>query len=335
MAERARSRSGSGSGSRSGSRSRSGRTPVKPRRRGWRRVGVVALVLVGALALASLAVYCTLPDVRPLARTNPTSTAFIDLRREAAAAAGEKLELRWTWKPLAKISPYLRNAVVHSEDPRFWDHDGIDWDAVEKAAKADLAAREMKYGASTITQQVAKNLYLSPSKNPLRKLREWMIAGRLEDHLSKDRILEIYLNIAEWGDGVFGAEAAARRWYGVSAAALTPVQAARLAVALPNPRKRAPNVRNAQLSTKASRLVAAMRRDGVIDEAAFDAALVELGIKRPPKPAVEAEAVEAETPRTPEAAPTPEVVPTPEEPSPPAEAPPAEAPPAEPADAAP
>ena len=281
MVERART-AGSGSGS------RSGRTPVRPRpaRRWPRRLGFAAGALLLAVVLSSLAVYCTLPDVRTLARDNPRTTAFIELRRQAAVADGKRFELRWTWKPLARISPHLRNAVVHSEDPNFWDHEGIDWDAVEKAAKADLAAGEMKYGASTITQQVAKNLYLSPSKNPLRKLREWLIARRLEDHLSKDRILEIYLNIAEWGDGVFGAEAAARKWFGVSAAELSPVQAARLAVALPNPRKRAPSVRTAQLNTKASRLVAAMRRDRVIDEAAFNAALVELGIKRPPpKPA--------------------------------------------------
>jgi monofunctional biosynthetic peptidoglycan transglycosylase len=246
----------------------------------WR---VLALVALGALALAAIAtfaVWLSLPDVGALATENPKTTAFIELRRQAAASAHAKFELRWTWRPLARISPYLRDAVVHSEDPRFFQHDGIDWAAVQAAARADWKAGQMKYGASTITQQVAKNLYLSPSKNPLRKLREWLIAGRLERTLPKDRILEIYVNIAEWGDGVFGAEAAARRWFGRSAAELTPVQAARLAVALPNPRTRAPNVRSRTLARKAANLVLAMRKDGVIDGDALQAALVELGVAR-------------------------------------------------------
>ncbi len=240
-------------------------------------------MLVGGLAASTLLVWCTLPDVRSLVRDNPKTTAFIEIRRVQAAHDGRKFELRWTWKPLARVSPYLRDAVVHSEDPRFWRHEGIDWDAVQHAARADWKAGEMKYGASTITQQVAKNLYLSPSKNPLRKLREWLIAGRLERHLSKDRILEIYVNIAEWGDGVFGAEAAARRWFGVSAAELSPVQAARLAVALPNPKRRAPSVRSRELARKAANLIIAMRNDGVIDAGAMQAALIELGVaKRAP-----------------------------------------------------
>jgi monofunctional glycosyltransferase len=253
-------------------------------RRVWlKRLAIAAAVLAAVLAASTLAVWCSLPDVRPLAQENPKTTAFIELRRDEAARAGRKLELRWTWKPLARISPYLRDAVVHSEDPHFWKHEGIDWAAVQEAARADWQAGQMKYGASTITQQVAKNLYLSPSKNPLRKLREWFIAGRLERHLSKDRILEIYVNIAEWGDGVFGAEAAARRWFGVSAAALSPVQAARLAVALPSPKRRAPNVRSRELARKAANLVIAMRKDGLLDGEAMQAALIELGVaKRAP-----------------------------------------------------
>ena len=139
----------------------------------------------------------------------------------------------------------------------------------------------MAVGGSTITQQLAKNLYLSPSKNPLRKLRELLIARRLEAELSKERLLELYLNVAEWGDGVFGAEAAARRWFGVSAAELNPVQAARLAVALPNPRLRAPSARDGALDRKAARLVTALHRRGLLDAAALDQALVQLGQPRP------------------------------------------------------
>src|SRR6185369_2619859 len=161
----------------------------------WRVLGLVALALVALGVVATVAVWVTLPDVGTLAANNPKTTAFIELRREAAASAHQKFELRWTWKPLARVSPYLRDAVVHSEDPRFWKHEGIDWAAVQAAAKADWKAGQMKYGASTITQQVAKNLYLSPSKNPLRKLRELLIARRLEAELKKARILELYLNV--------------------------------------------------------------------------------------------------------------------------------------------
>ena len=140
-----------------------------------------------------------------------------------------------------------------------------------------MKKRKVAVGGSTITQQLAKNLYLSPSKNPLRKLRELLIARRLEAHLDKDRLLEMYLNVAEWGDGVFGAEAAARRWFGISAAELTPVQAARLAVALPNPRQRAPSARAAALDRKAARLVTALHRRGLLDAVALEQAQVQLG----------------------------------------------------------
>ena len=157
----------------------------------------------------------------------------------------------------------------------------MDWDAVEKAAEKNWKKGKVAVGGSTITQQLAKNLYLSPSKNPLRKLRELLIARRLESDLSKERLLELYLNVAEWGDGVFGAEAAARRWFGLSAAELSPVQAARLAVALPNPRLRAPTARDASLDRKAARLVTALHRRGLLDAAAFDQALAQLGQPRP------------------------------------------------------
>jgi monofunctional biosynthetic peptidoglycan transglycosylase len=261
----------------------------------WLLWGAGVLVLGAVVSMAVL--LWTLPDVRPLATQNPKTTAFIELRREQARRAGKKFQLRWSWRSLARISPYLRHAVVHAEDGKFWKHEGVDWDALEKAAEKNWEEGRFASGGSTITQQVAKNLYLSPSKNPVRKLREILIARRLEEHLPKKRILEIYLNIAEWGDGVFGAEAAARAWYGVSAADLSPVQAARLAVALPNPFRRSPAVRSRELDRKAARLVRAMRRDGLIDEATYQAALVELGIKAPaPAPPPEASTVPAVPP---------------------------------------
>jgi monofunctional biosynthetic peptidoglycan transglycosylase len=228
------------------------------------------------LAVAGAALWLTLPDVASLARQNPASTAFIELRRAEAAAAGGRLRLRWSWTSIDRISRYARFAVVAAEDARFFEHEGIDWDGVEDAARRDLAERRLSAGGSTITQQLAKNLYLSPSRSPVRKLREAIIARRLEAALAKDRILELYLNVAEWGDGIFGIEAAARHYFGVPAAALTPAQAARLAVALPAPRARSPKVRSARLARKAGRLLDAMRWRGLLDDAGLAAARAEL-----------------------------------------------------------
>jgi monofunctional biosynthetic peptidoglycan transglycosylase len=242
---------------------------------------MVAGVLVGGLLLGGAVLWQSLPDVRPLAARPPRSTAFIDLRRQEAREAGRRFVLRWTWRSLAEVSPYLQEAVVLSEDARFWNHQGVDWDAMEKAAEKNWQKRRLAVGGSTITQQLAKNLYLSPSKDPLRKLRELLIAHRLDGQLSKERILELYLNVVEWGDGVFGAEAAARRWYGSSANQLTPAQAARLAVALPNPKRRTPAARSPDLDRKAARLVRVMWRGKVIDDVTRDRALADLGLLEP------------------------------------------------------
>src|SRR5512140_1040491 len=184
-----------------------------------------------AVALGALGLWCSVPNTAPLASENPTSTAFIDLRRADALADGRPFTLRWQWRPLAAISRYLQAAVIHAEDAKFYRHDGIDWHAVEHAVTSDWTRGSMAVGGSTITQQLAKNLYLSPRRSLVRKLREALIAFSLEDHLTKPRILEIYLNVVEWGDGVFGAEAAARRWFHHSAQDLTPAEAIRLAIA--------------------------------------------------------------------------------------------------------
>ncbi len=252
------------------------RSNARRRGRCVARVGRVVLVLA-VLAVAGAAVlWASIPDVGYLADENPDTTAFIELRERQAEEAGEPFELRWSWRRLPEISPYLQRAVVVSEDARFWDHDGVDWDAVENAAKENWEAKALVRGASTISQQVAKNLYLSPSRSPLRKLRELLITRRLEAELSKRRILAIYLNIAEWGPGVFGAEAAARHWFGRSADELTPSQAARLAVALPNPHTRSPASDAPHLVRRARRLVRAMHHSGLIDRATLERAHAEL-----------------------------------------------------------
>ena len=250
--------------------------PRPPRR--WRRV-LLRVVEVGTISIAfgALLLWCSIPNTAPLETENPTSTAFIDLRRTQAEAAGKPFKLAWEWRPVGKISRYLRASVVYAEDYRFYQHDGVDWDAVEKALDANLDKGALAIGGSTITQQLAKNLYLSPNRSFTRKLREMLIAFSLEDHLTKTRILELYLNVVEWGDGVFGAEAASRKWFGHSAQSLTPAEAVRLAIALPNPITRAPNVHTAELTKKAVRIVRLLRLQGLIDAAQERSALDAVG----------------------------------------------------------
>lgn len=192
-------------------------------------------------------VYLTLPDVRSLAARNPGTTACIELRARQARAEGKKPRRIQRWVSYERISPHLKRAVLVSEDSAFWDHEGLDFEQLKQSIEANLEQGRLARGGSTITQQLAKNLYLSPSKNPVRKLRELIIARRLEAALTKRRILEIYLNVVEWGDGIYGAEAAARTYFKTSAAGLSPEQAALLAGALVNARALTPARPNARL----------------------------------------------------------------------------------------
>lgn len=246
-------------------------------RRVLRVLRLAAELLTFVFATGTLVMWCSVPNVKGLADDNPASTAFIDLRRDEAEAAGKKFDLEWQWKPINKISRYLRAAVIYAEDYNFYRHDGVDWDAIEDALESNLDKGSLSIGGSTITQQLAKNLFLSPNRSLLRKAREMLIAFALEDHLSKQRILEIYLNVVEWGDGVFGAEAASRHWFKHSAQSLSPAEAVRLAIALPNPFTRAPNQHTAQLTKKAIRLVHLLRMQGLIDEAQERTALDQVG----------------------------------------------------------
>jgi monofunctional biosynthetic peptidoglycan transglycosylase len=163
----------------------------------------------------------------------PARTAFME---RYAQQPGAK-PLRHAWAPYARISEHLKRAVVAAEDARFLDHEGFDWEAIQKALQKNESRGKVVAGASTISQQLSKNLFLSGSRSWLRKAQEAMITWMMERTLSKRRILELYLNVAEWGEGVFGAEAAARHHFGVPAAALTPEQAAWLAAILPSPRR--------------------------------------------------------------------------------------------------
>lgn len=168
---------------------------------------------------------------------NPTETSF--MAREAASLRRKNpaAELKRRWVPYSAISVHLKRAVIASEDARFSEHEGVDWEAVEKAYKTNLQRGRTAKGGSTITQQLAKNLFLSPERSYVRKGQELVITYMIEALWDKRRILEVYLNVVEWGEGIFGAEAAARHYYGISAAQLGPEQSARLAAYLPNPKR--------------------------------------------------------------------------------------------------
>ena len=171
---------------------------------------------------------------------------MIDYRVSQWRAAGKDVELRWIWRELDQISPNLRRAVVVAEDSSFWEHQGFDWESLRAAWEKNRAQGNYTVGGSTITQQLAKNLYLSPSKSLTRKAREAILAWRLERNLSKARILELYLNVVEWDEGVFGAEAAALNYYKTSVTSLSRQQAATLAALLPGPLMRDPGQRHVQ-----------------------------------------------------------------------------------------
>lgn len=225
--------------------------------------------LITAVVLACLAGLLWLffyPDVSRLGTGgNPGKTAFMKYRENEWRKEGKKYEIRQIWVPLSRVSPYAVKAVLIAEDDKFWHHEGFDFEALEKAIEKDIKAGKFKAGGSTITQQLAKNLYLSPSKNPIRKLREAIIAWRLERALTKKRILELYLNVAEWGDaGIFGIESAARHYYGKSASGLSPLEAARLAAILPNPRKWSPLKDSGYAARRAETIVKIMSKRGVI-----------------------------------------------------------------------
>jgi monofunctional biosynthetic peptidoglycan transglycosylase len=167
---------------------------------------------------------------------NPQATSFMEANLERLRQKKPDAKLKHVWVPYDRISPSLKRAIVAAEDARFADHEGFDWEAIEKALEKNRKKGKVVAGASTISQQLAKNLFLSADRTPWRKGQEALITVMIEQLMDKRRILEIYLNVIEWGDGVFGAEAAARHYYGTSAAGLGPEPAARLAAMVPRPR---------------------------------------------------------------------------------------------------
>jgi monofunctional biosynthetic peptidoglycan transglycosylase len=224
-------------------------------------VGAAVLMAVLLLIVAGCLVY---PDVSALEKKRPAKSAFMEYRERQWQKAGLHKRIRQEWVPLSRISPYAVKAVIISEDDKFWSHEGFDFEAIQKALEKDIRKGQLRSGGSTISQQLVKNLYLSPSKNPVRKLREAILTWRLERNLSKRRIVELYLNVAEWGDGIFGIEAASRHYFAKAAADLTAREAARLAVVLPNPLRYHPTGGGPYVERRAEAIHRIMVRRGIV-----------------------------------------------------------------------
>ena len=203
-----------------------------PARRLWRR-----LLLSGAIALAAWAAWeaATWPDVTALATRPPATTAFIERHKERERAAGRPAQVAIRWAPYSAISPDIKRAVLVAEDINFFSHHGFDWGEIKTAVEGALHDSEQPRGASTITQQLVKNLWLSPSRNPFRKVKEAVLTWQVERALGKRRILEVYLNVAEFGPGIYGVGAAAHAYFGKAPADLGEEEAALLAASLPRP----------------------------------------------------------------------------------------------------
>lgn len=221
---------------------------------------IVLLLVLGAIDIARYFVY---PDIDALKEIRPTPTAFMQYRQEEWADQNRNMYITHKWVSMKKISPNIIKAVLIGEDDGFWKHEGFDVKGMENAIERSIKKGTLA-GGSTISQQLSKNLYLSPSKNPVRKIKEAIITWRIEKTLSKRRILEIYLNVAEWGDGIFGIEAAARHYYHKSAKNLTAREASRLAAVLPNPIKYNPTGNQKYVKNRSRIIYKIMKRRGVI-----------------------------------------------------------------------
>jgi monofunctional glycosyltransferase len=232
------------------------------------------VLAIGSLIFLTVVSYVgyillTMPDVQSLKTKNPTLTAMIEQRASERKAAPRPIR---TWISYKSISPHVRNAVLIAEDSAFFQHPGYDLGEIKESVKRNW--REMRFarGASTITQQLAKNLYLSASKNPLRKIHEFFIAQELERDLSKQRIFEIYLNVIEWGDGIYGIEPAAHRYFGKSASELLPEEAAILAAMIPNPRRYTPARNLKYLEKRKADILSRLARYNYLPKDEYEAA---------------------------------------------------------------
>jgi monofunctional biosynthetic peptidoglycan transglycosylase len=231
---------------------------------------ILLAVLLGVVVVSGIG--ATLPDVSALERRAPVRTALMRQRIAEARTAGRSLGIDQRWIPYERISPLARRAVLIAEDDAFFSHGGLDWDEIRASVKRNLTAGRIVRGGSTITQQLARNLYLGNQRTPTRKLKEILLARRIEDALTKRRIFELYLNLIEWGDGVYGIEAAAQRHFGVSAAQLDARQSALLAAVIINPRRYDPAQPGRRIERRARMILGRMWRRGLVSEEEYLAA---------------------------------------------------------------
>jgi monofunctional biosynthetic peptidoglycan transglycosylase len=284
-------------------------------------LGALALIVAGGAY-----VWWGVPSrarVAALARENPGLTAVMRQREEEARRAGRPPRSVRAWVPIGRISRHLVHAVLAAEDQKFFGHEGVDWDAIKESVEVNRARKRFARGGSTITQQLAKNLFFSTHKSLLRKGRELVVARWLEGDLSKRRILELYLNVIEWGDGLYGCQAAARRYYGKDCADLTPPEAAGLAAMIPSPRRLNPAVNPGRHARAQRRVLWLMANAGYLGRQG-------LGAEPPPEVVDEDEGLEdtepgaapgatptvepaatVESAATPEATPPPDATPEP------------------------
>ncbi len=246
-----------------------------------------ALLVLALLALGGLAALTALSAARAglygvagLAKAAPRRTARMRQREREARRAGRPYRVTQVWVPYDRVSPLLRRAVLVAEDDAFYQHGGLDWNELAAAARKNLEKRRVVRGGSTITQQLAKNLYLGDGRTLTRKLTEVFLALRMERALSKRRIFELYLNLIEWGDGTFGAEAAARRYFGTGAADLTPRQAVLLAAVIINPRRFSVLHPPRRIERRVRLIAGRLRRRGALSQEQYD----EVVGNRPPVP---------------------------------------------------
>lgn len=244
--------------------------------RHWKKNILWCVFAVFAFFVIDTGRYFFYPSVADLEKNRPGKTAFMEYREDAWKEKGIKKKISTSWTPLSQISPYVVKAVLIAEDDKFWSHEGFDFDAMQKALEKDIKKKTFKAGGSTISQQLAKNLYLTPAKSPIRKVKEAILTWRIEQQLSKKKIIELYLNVAEWGDGQFGIGVAARKYYGKSARDLSAREAAELAAALPNPRRFRPDGNSRYAASRAERIYQIMVRRGIVIEE-YDGVIEEKG----------------------------------------------------------
>ncbi len=237
-----------------------GQRPKSRTRRlgGFRKFPFKLFLGIGCLFLLFEIFTLPLFSIFSLDIENPKETALMQQRVEEAHEKGKKLSIDYRWVSLTKVPKHVRRAVLIAEDARFYDHAGIDWHEIGESFETNWEQGRIVRGGSTITQQLAKNLYLSTSRDPIRKFKELLIAWMLEAWLSKKRILELYLNIIEWGRGTFGIEAAAQRYFHKPASLLTMEEGARLAAVIPSPLRRRPTDDNDYVNDKAQLILKRM-----------------------------------------------------------------------------